>query len=276
MTTLHILLAVGAFILLLPALLIFILTTLSARSQIPFQLLNEMPDVPEEHKAAARACFQDALARHDSAMIYDITAPYVMLFVLPFVKWEANELPKFFRKWDNEVGLNGDKFPWYQNRDENGNVIWIGIRGEIPTGDTCLAWSTEANDNVEITAKSLAYWVGGKFHPRSFIARWVWLGVRNRASRAAADLGIIITDELKVSFQAWGNPNVGQEPADGQRVTGSYLRNVGPYYQLFAFHPVRVGWRRTHFGFKIGNVIDSPDRATSPAMPVAIGFSYRR
>jgi hypothetical protein len=275
MTTLQILIAVGTFLFFLPAILIFLLTTISAHSQIPFKLLDEMPDVPEEHKAAARASFKEALKRHDSAMIYDITSPYVMLFVLPFVKWEADKLPKFFSKWDNEVSINGDRYPWTQKRGEDGNWIYFGYKGDIPTGDTCVLWSEEAKDNVEVDAKTLAYWVGGKFHPRSFIARYVWLGIRNRASQAAADLGVLITDELKASLQTWGNPNVGEE-VNGERVTGSFLRNVGEYYQLFAFHPVKVGWRRTHFGFKIGNVIDSEHRATVPAMPVAIGFSYRK
>jgi len=276
MTTLHILLAVGAFLFLLPGLLIFTLTTWSANSQIPFQLLNEMPDVPDEHKVTARACFREARARHKRVTIYDVTAPYVMLLVLPFVKWEADRLPSLFRKWDNEVNLNGDRSPWYVNKDENGNVIPVGVRGEIPTGDTCKVWSPEAQDNVEVDAKTLAYWVGGKWHPRSFWARYVWVGWRNRASQASCDVGVLITDELKATLKEWGVLNAGEELPDGSRVTGTYLRNVGPYYQLFAFHPVKVGWRRTHYGFKIGNVINNEERATRPAMAIAIGFSYRR
>jgi hypothetical protein len=85
-----------------------------------------------------------------------------------------------------------------------------------------------------------------------------------------------VTDELKETFQDWGNPAVGDKLPDGGYVTGSYLRRVGNHYQLFAFHPVKIGLRRTHFGYKIGNVINDPDRLSSPAMPVAIGFSYRK
>ncbi len=269
-----IILLILLFLFLLPAILIFVLTTLSAYSNNAFKLLDEM-DAPVEVKENARRSLLEARRRHNSVMIYDITAPYVMLAVLPFVKWEANNLPKFFRKWDNEVSINGDKFPWYQEKDENGNFVYVGIRGEIPTGDTCVLWNDEAKDNVEVSAKSLAYWVGGKFHPRSFIARYVWLGIRNRASKASADAGFIITDELKDSFRSWGNPKVGTE-VDDQVVTGTYLSNVGEYYQVFGFHPVKIGYRRTNYGFKINNVINGPDRATNPAMVIAIGFSYRR
>ena len=149
MTTLHILLAIGAFLFLLPGLLIFILTTLTANSQIPFQLLNEMPDVPEEHKVAARASFQEARARYKRTLIYNATAPYVMLFVLPFVKWEADRLPSLFRKWDNEVNLNGDRFPWYVNKDENGNVAGVLVDSAKVEVDYVKATGQDRADFLE-------------------------------------------------------------------------------------------------------------------------------
>ena len=261
------------FILSLPAIIIFALTTYSANSNKPFDLIDQM-DIPDDVKVAAKNSLTEAKERHKRVMIYDITAPYVMAFILPFVNWEANSLPKKFRKWDNEVSINGDKYPWTQNKDETGNFVYVGIKNDIPTGDTCLVWDNDAKDNIEVPAKSLAYWVGKRFHPRSLIARYVWLGIRNRASMASCDEGILVTDELKETFRSWGNPKVGLE-VDGKIVTGSYLTAVGGHYQLFSFQPVSVGYQRTNYGFKINNVINDPDRLTKPAMVVAIGVSYR-
>lgn len=81
----------------------------------------------EEEKNAAKTCFDEAKRKCRKVTFYDVTAPYVMLAVLPFVKWEAEELPKLFRKWDNEVSLNGDRaLEW--NSD--------GSRKPVPLEDT--------------------------------------------------------------------------------------------------------------------------------------------
>lgn len=85
-------------------------------------------------------------------LIPGFLAPVVVPVALLFTKWEDDQLPALFKWWDNDVSINGDhKEDW-------------------------------ALDN-----KSNAYYADAP--PRSFWARYVWLGWRNRCSKLVEMLG---------------------------------------------------------------------------------------
>lgn len=85
-------------------------------------------------------------------VIPSILAPIIVPIALIFTKWKDNKLPRIFSLWDNDVSINGD-------RKED--------------------WGID-NYNHAYYAKS---------PPRSFWARYVWLGWRNRCSRLVETLG---------------------------------------------------------------------------------------
>ena len=163
---------------------------------------------------------------------FGMLAPIVMLFVLPFVKKEADRLPKLFWFWDNNISINGDG--WGKNPDGT----WVPYGHESYTGD--------------------AYYAKGH-HPRSFWARYVWLGWRNRASKLAEKLGIVVTPELNADRQKWGTEGVNRK-AGPTAVRGWSLFRMGSHYQLYAVYDLaftlcfRVNW-----GFKVwGSPLSEP------------------
>jgi hypothetical protein len=247
---LTVIISIALTLFLLPALVIYSLTTLALNSRIPYECIDEST-LSDAEKEQAKACFDEAKKKCRKVTFYDVTAPYVMLVVLPFVKWEAEKLPKLFHKWDNEVSLNGDRaLEW--NPD--------GSRKPVPLEDT-----------PEVRA--LAYYAEGS-HPRSFWARYKWLGYRNRASNASYLEGFEMTPELRASHRMIGDMHVG-EMKDGQQVMGTLIRNCGPYYEVFRMKDLGNKVQRTRFGYKIGNAMGNDPELTR-AMVVGIGFSYKR
>ena len=77
----------------------------------PSEALEEvkrLPGLTDAQRKELLDCLDAAKAADDKTWVYDLSAPIVMLLVLPFVKREADRLPKAFAKWDNNVSLNGD------------------------------------------------------------------------------------------------------------------------------------------------------------------------
>jgi hypothetical protein len=97
--------------------------------------------------------------------------------------------------WDNDVSINGDH--------------------QVPA---TLADTPEA--------RAACYYAPGH-HPRSFHARWVWLGLRNRASALAAMLGRKLTPAEVQDADTWGDETIGKTKE------GWCVRRNGPLYQLY-------------------------------------------
>lgn len=172
--------------------------------------------------------------------LYDCWAPLLMLLVLPFVKRSANALPTWLSKWDNNISINGDsggvQMPdgsWVGYNDVND---WLAVKG-------CLQVSYD-----DPRYDGDAYYARGH-HPRSFWARYIWLGWRNRATRASFDAGI--------DSQA---PIVTAAEGEGWRI-----RRTGDLWEVFSHRR----WLRCYYGWK---VYEAPGRVR----PVTIGFSLRR
>ena len=159
--------------------------------------------------------FNEARRRDWKTRFFDTFAPTVTYFALCFTPWEANKLPRLFKRWDNNVSLNGD----------SGGVLydgkWIGyhdVADQIPGG-----WEAVKNflqvsyDDPRYEGETYYswFWVPKKWrHPRNFIQRWCWIGFRNRATGYALDLG----------EHAWKK--------DVKVLSGSFDINEAPYFLL--------------------------------------------
>lgn len=134
----------------------------------PIVLLWTLP-VSVAHRAKATLCFLDAAARWLIGLPLDLLAPFVVPIILIFTKREANRLPGFWDTlWGNDSSINGDNWGWTPGPD--------GVGIPVPAPET----------DEEAIAR--CYWAPGH-HPRSWWARFVWLGLRNRASRFAVVTG---------------------------------------------------------------------------------------
>lgn len=225
----------------------------------------EALDIPEHEKAAALLCMTDAMDADRRARIYDLSAPIVMLLALPFVKREANRLPRLFRKWDNNISINGD----------SGGVLMPDGRWLQWRNLTDEQWKEVADYGLlSVTYDSEryrgdAYYALGH-HPRSFWARYVWLGLRNRASKLALESGRPVDGPIEVLS---GSIDI------GTRKAGHFLLKCGDTYhyksakpfRLFGFELVRI----RSYGFKLEIALKNADQADRVAT-VAIGWSAKR
>ena len=118
-------------------------------------------------------------------------------------------------------------------------------------------------DTPEIRAA--CYYAPGH-HPRSFHARWVWLGLRNRASALAAMLGRKLTPAEVQDADTWGDESIGKTKE------GWCVRRNGPLYQLYIIRKIGPLCLRVHYGHKLNHA-----RIWGrPAMVVNISFSLVR
>lgn len=152
---------------------------------------------------------------------FSLLAPIAVLLILPFVPRSANQLPAWCRAWDNDVSINGDK-PEYWDPAYTGVTYYANA------------------------------------HPRSFWARWVWLGWRNRASWLALRLGYTYTGTE--TRELWGDADTSRSHA------GWVLYRCGPIYQVYATRKVGPICLRANWGRKVWGTPDG--RKT--AMVVAI------
>lgn len=139
--------------------------------------VDALDDIPAYVKTALVDCIYAARDADRKTWVYDLSAPLVMLVVLPWIKRSANHLPTWARNWDNDVSMNGDGHGW---QDEGG--AWHDARiTPAPEGALLVSHSDPAYGGDCYYAKG--------HHPRSFWARYIWLGWRNRASLMSLELG---------------------------------------------------------------------------------------
>lgn len=181
---------------------------------------------------------------------YKLTAPFWLIFICLFLKWEDEYLtdllkrnpfkflykfwPKLethLKRFDNNISINGDRGNWV--RDDVNGVDYHGVkfsRGPVPLEDT-----------PEARAKN--YYAFG-LHPRHNLARYVWLGWRNKASNYAKMLGPVIDREAHLTTYEWNN-------GEYDHVT-FYFKNG--YWQMMM---VKKYWKfllKRNLGYKVNNV----------------------
>ena len=219
--------------------------------------VRALPDVPLHLKADALLCFDQAAAADQKTALYDVTAPLVMLLVLPFVKRGADRLPRAFRRWDNNVSINGDGEAVLRGGQ------WINLRD--------IGWTPEPGERVytydDPAYNGDAYYAKGH-HPRSFWARWVWVGWRNRASKMSLEMGEYVGERPIVGFA---------DPAElaGRSRDGYYLLRHGNLYQWRQYERRGPIVLTRNLGFKLEHVMYSAS-GQGMASAVAIGVSFKR
>ena len=245
-------------ILIIVATIAALLVALRAYMSAPGRVLKELaalPDLTDGDRAAVEACFRAAKDADDRTWLYDLSAPIVMLLVLPFVRRSADKLPSLFRRWDNNVSLNGDGEGWC-----DGDGTWYDTRVRpAPEGVPVMSHSDPRYGGD-------CYYARGH-HPRSFWARYVWVGLRNRASQLSKDLGEPVT-ERPVCIS--GNPGIHRNGPYGHFLLKS--GNCYHYKSINRWHGLAL---IRSYGYKLEIVRNSQD-GTGLAAAVAIGRSLKR
>ena len=234
------------------------LVALYAWMTSPTKVLDEIEslELDGETKAALKACCMSAKEADNKTRVYDLAAPIVMLLVLPFVKREADRLPRLFSAWDNNVSLNGDGYGWQD--PETGE--WLDIRVKpAPAGVPLVSHSDPAYGGD-------CYYARGH-HPRSFRARYAWVGLRNRASMLSVKLGRDVTARPVVVS---GDPTIHRHGPYGHFV----LRHGDTFHykSIRAFGPFAL---TRSYGYKLEIPFKSAE-GTGRAAAVAIGRSLKR
>ena len=194
---------------------------------VPVIAVLALPGVPWKHRAKAAWCFLPAAFRGALVIVPALLAPLIVPVALLFTKWGDDQLPRMFRWWDNDVSINGDAgLTWSQDP-----VTGIGKPDRVPEDDTA-------------DVRALCYWANGH-HPRSRWARFVWLGLRNRASWLAAQLGV--KSDLSAPVQCWGNTDAGRD------IEGWYLLENSGAYQFFRTQRIGKLCLRTNYGYKVNH-----------------------
>ncbi len=218
-----------------------------------FAEIAALPGLSDHERDAIADCLEDARHADDKTWPYDLSAPIVMLLVLLFVKRGANQLPRLFSKWDNNVSLNGD-----------GEVVrrgdrWVNLRD--------IGWTPEPGEQVirydDPRYDGDAYYAPGH-HPRSFWARYVWLGLRNRASQRSVELGRDVTEA----------PHLISGCMDiGTRMAGHFLLRQGDTYHYKSIRKWGPFALIRSYGYKLEiRYYQGPGRAAA----TAIGRSLKR
>ena len=113
-----------------------------------------------------------------------------------------------------------------------------------------------------------AYYAKGH-HPRSFWARYVWVGLRNRATKLALDLGRKVEAPINVIS---GSLDISTSKP------GHFLLQSGDTYHYKTFEPVSLFGKRLmrirSYGYKLEIVKKSPKEGDVAAV-VAIGWSLK-
>jgi hypothetical protein len=249
--------------LLLPPLLPVLLALRWWMSQ-PGKVLEEVEalDLPAIVKAEAMDCVDEAQRLDRRVWLYDLTAPIVMLFVLPFVKRDADYMPKLFRNWDNDVSMNGDGLAILRDGQwltAGWQITWEEFNAAVAVGGRVYRYSDPDYGGD-------CYYARGH-HPRSFWARYVWLGWRNRASQLSKDLGEPVT-ERPVCIS--GNPDIHRNGPYGHFLLKS--GNCYHYKSINRWHGLAL---IRSYGYKLEIVRNSAD-GTGLAAAVAIGRSLKR
>lgn len=198
----------------------------------PVLMLCSLP-IPTRHKLRGSISLLRAAARGLLMLPADLLAPLVVPIALLQTPRTANALPRWARWWDNDVSINGDG--WAVLRAGQ----WVRVQGDELPGEVAVPYTDPAYTGD-------AYYATGH-HPRSFHARWVWLGLRNRASALAVMLGRKLTPAEFQDADTWGDESIGKTKE------GWCVRRNGPLYQLYIIRKIGPLCLRVHYGHKLNH-----------------------
>lgn len=234
----------------------------------PDAVLREIDvlDLDPAVKAAIKADCEVARRADRRTWPYDLSAPLVTLVALMFTSREADKLPRWAKRWDNNVSLNGDGRGWYKD----GRLVDVRTE-EPPSPETpTISHNDPAFDAVPYYVPEWLRWLPlHLIQPRGFVARWVWVGWRNRASQLSLDVGVPVTARpVCIS----GDPTIHRRGPYGHFV----LEHGGHYH----YKSMRRSGRFTvirSYGHKLEIPFKEPDGiGQGRAAAIATGFSFKR
>lgn len=261
--TTYIILAIVVFILALHLAPVLLLVTLKLLSDTPKPALKELAalGLPADTLTQAQACIERAKAVERKTLIYDCTAPVVMFYALLFTKRSANHLPPMFSKWDNNISLNGDGEALIRDGQ------WLTAGHDL--GWEELAAAKQAGERVyrysDVDYAGDAYYCEGH-HPRSWYARYIWLGWRNRASQLSVDLGADVTARPVC---------ISGDTSIGRAKPGHFLLQSGELYHYKAFKHLGPLALIRSYGVKLEYALNRPDGQYGRVPHIAIGRSFK-
>lgn len=237
-----------------PVLLLIAAKLLSSSPRGAIAELMALADVSIGDRAAAVTCIDRAQAAEHKTFWPDVTAPVVVAYALLFTPRSADKLPAWARKWDNNVSLNGDGEAVY--RDGR----WLDLRnGEAARpGEHVYRYDDPLYDGKAYYCKRL--------HPRGFVARWVWVGCRNRASALSVSLGVDVS-ERPVCIS--GSTDIGRAKP------GHFLLKCGDTYHYKSFRHWGALCLIRSYGAKLEYALYRPEGQFGRVPHIAIGRSYK-
>lgn len=210
--------------------------------------------LPADVQASAVACFGRARAIDRSVRPYASFAPIAAAIALLFTPRSANALPSWASRWDNNVSINGDSAGW-----QRADGTWVQVRDEWNPSATLVSYDDPAYGGD-------AYYCRGH-HPRSWLARWVWVGWRNRCSALSRDRGVPVRRCDVVNL-------VGEQNLSTSRM-GDFVANAGDAYH-FQQHKRIGNLVLIHsLGFKLG-APDPADTQERMVSAVCIAIAIKR
>lgn len=120
-------------------------------------------------------------------------------------------------------------------------------------------------DNDEGLNGNLEHNMG--FSPNSFVARWIWIGWRNRAVRADYLNGVKQTEKSQV---ADGDPLTSEDHA------GYCIVKAGELFKIFTSQKWWIFCIRRHYGWKLDQPWKMNGEYQGIVRPVTIGWSIRK
>lgn len=245
----------------------------------------ERCEVPLTLHEEALYSFRKAKKTNAKTMVYNVLAPFVTPFLLWNLPWENEELDKWNHIYGNEAmkgtGLNGDKRAWLPPLKHGYDDLVIsecpigsqpvGVPLPAPVTDVYPKFVEDHRVADETTlrvygrlepqpASDLVYYgwgwakklykaFGGKIHPRDNFCRYLFIGLRNRASMYAYTNGV----PAEKGITEYGNPsNSERNPGEGFYRMGNQWQ-YRSHKKKFSF--LGYDWFRRHnVGYKIDNV----------------------
>ena len=214
-----------------------------AKDAVQYHLLA-LEGVGVDHMTAAWACLLrvEQLVTPWRTLRDHLIAPFWLAIALLFVPRSADKLPGWLAYWENNAGPNGDGLAVLRDGK------WIDLQD--------IGWQPDPGERVvsyndpQYTGKSYyCKWFG----PRSWLARWVWLALRNVASLRDVLAGADVLQRPAV---------LAESHSDAGNLT--LMWDGGNLYQMVLDAPLFLGLRwRANVGYKLGIVANRPEPLTA-------------
>ena len=224
--------------------------------------IGYLDSVPVADRVAAVRCIDRAVEADAKTTLYDWSAPFVVAIACLGLSKTATRLPKWARKWDNNISINGDGLAVLRDGE------WLTLRDGIEAlpGERVVAY-----DDPDFTGPLYFKVLGMKAKPRTWLARWGWVGLRNRASQMSVDYGVnvaarpvLLSGDLEIHSSKEGH----------------FLLRDGDTYHYKNVSKVRLLGVQCALirsvGYKLEVTKMRGDDALGRVAAVAIGCSYKR